>query len=478
MTNQLQSYKGYQKSGIEWLGDIPEHWSVRRGKSLFRCIDQRSTTGDEELLTVSSNRGVVPRRSATVTMFKAESYVGYKLCWPGDLVINSLWAWARGLGVSRYHGIISTAYGVYRPIEEMDAGFAHELVRSTPFNWELKVRSKGVWTSRLQLTDNSFLTAPFPVPPLDEQRAIVRYLDYMDRRIRRYIRAKQKLIKLLAEQKQAMIHQVVTRGLDPSVRLRPSGVEWLGDVPIHWEVRSLGNLIDMITGYPFRSEGFTQDPQDIRLLRGVNVAVGQLRWEDTVYWPSSENKTLAQFELLPDDVVLGMDRPIIKGGIRIAKITPRDVPSLLLQRVARLRSRAGLHQDYLVALLGGKSFQDYLSPIFTGISVPHLSPNQIKQFLLTLPPVEEQVQILSHIRSIAAQFDVAIRSYHELLQLMQEYQTRLTSDMITGKLDVREAAKSIPEELEDSSLDGDESAEQNELEVDIADGDLESAEIE
>src|SRR5437667_2949580 len=139
-------------------------------------------------------------------MFKAESYVGYKLCWSGDLVINSLWAWARGLGVSRHHGIVSSAYGVYRlrpPYTDYSA-YIHELVRSAPFNWELQVRSKGIWISRLQLTDEAFLGAPFPVPPAQEQSATVRFVGYADRHIRHYIRAKRQLIKLLNEQKQAI----------------------------------------------------------------------------------------------------------------------------------------------------------------------------------------------------------------------------------------------------------------------------------
>ncbi|MEO7724623.1 MAG: hypothetical protein ABIU29_08055 [Chthoniobacterales bacterium] len=169
-------------------------------------------------------------------MFKAESYKGYKLCWPGDLVINSLWAWGGGLGVSQHHGIISSAYGVYRLRDDASAipSFVHEVVRSSPFNWELHVRSKGIWTSRLQLTDESFLDAPFYLPPPDEQDAIVRFLDHANGRIERAMRAKRKLIALLHEQKQAIIHRAVTRGLDPTVPLKPSGIPWLGDIPQHW----------------------------------------------------------------------------------------------------------------------------------------------------------------------------------------------------------------------------------------------------
>jgi len=142
----LKPYPDYRESGLPWLGQMPTHWDLKRGKSVFQSIDQRSATGQEELLTVSSARGVVPRRTASVTMFKAESYLGYKLCWPGDLAINSLWAWGGGLGVSRHHGIISSAYGVYRirTGAPLIPDYVHELVRSAAFHWELQVRSKGV----------------------------------------------------------------------------------------------------------------------------------------------------------------------------------------------------------------------------------------------------------------------------------------------------------------------------------------------
>ena len=238
MIHDLKPYPAYKDSGLLWLGEIPNAWHVLRGKNIFKVIDVRSDTGNEELLTVSSSDGVVPRSQKNVTMFKAESYVGHKLCWPGDLVINSIWAWMEGLGFTKYHGLVSSAYSVYRPKPEFNryADYFHNLFRSAVYKWELQIRSKGVWLSRLQLSDLAFLDMPVLVPPEDEQSAIVRYLDHIDRRIRRYIRSKQKLIKLLEEQKQAIIHQAVTRGLDPNVKLKPSGVEWFGDVPEHWEV--------------------------------------------------------------------------------------------------------------------------------------------------------------------------------------------------------------------------------------------------
>ena len=171
---------------LPWLATIPEHWQLCRAKQIFFPVDIRSVDGLEEILTVSSTLGIVPRKFANVTMFEAISYEGYKLCWPGDLVINSLWAWAFALGVSQYHGVVSTAYGVYRllPRVQVDLRFIHFLLRSVPFQWELQTRSKGIWISRLQLTDESFLDAPLPLPTLEEQMCIAKYLDYADQMLR------------------------------------------------------------------------------------------------------------------------------------------------------------------------------------------------------------------------------------------------------------------------------------------------------
>ncbi|QOW23660.1 restriction endonuclease subunit S [Lysobacter sp. H23M47] len=450
MIDGLKPYAEMKDSELCWLGDIPAHWRVKRAKAVLRRIDVRSSAGAEELLTVSSARGVVPRRTANVTMFQAESYAGHKLCWPGDLVINSLWAWGKGLGVSQHHGIVSTAYGVYRARDASGIlpRYLHELVRSSPFHWELQVRSKGVWISRLQLTDESFLNAPLVVPPLDEQAAIVRFLDHADRRIRLAIAAKQKLIKLLEEQKQAIIHRAVTRGLDPDVCLKPSGVAWLGDVPAHWEITRLGRLIKLTTGFPFKSDGFTHVDDDIRLMRGINVSPARLRWDNVVRWPMSERPNFREYELIPGDIVLGMDRPIIQRGIRLAVVKEVDVPSLLLQRVARIRVRGDLNAEFAALLLSGRNFASYLAPIFTGISVPHLSPEQIKAFRLALPRAEEQQKIVEDVTVRTGAIRSAIDRAEREIELLREYRTRLIADVVTGKLDVREAAARLPDEVE------------------------------
>jgi type I restriction enzyme S subunit len=222
----------------------------------------------------------------------------------------------------------------------------------------------------------------------------------------------------------------------------------MGEVPEHWQVVRLGRLIELVTGFAFKSDGFTQRADDIRLLRGVNVSPGRVRWSDVVRWPRSEHQSFRAFELKVGDIVLGMDRPIIQTGTRVATIGESDLPALLLQRVARIRPTDELRGDFLMLLLGGKSFADYLTPIFTGISVPHLSPEQIRSFCFLLPTVNEQREVVRWTADTTRSIRASIVSVTREIQLLREYHTRLISDVVTGKRDVSEKAARLPQEVE------------------------------
>lgn len=457
MIDDLKPYSVYKDSGVPWLGHIPQHWGVRRMKLLLREIDGRSMQGNEQLLRVSQYTGVTERRNsgdAESPDTRAASLVGYKLVERDDLVINIMLAWNGSLGVSRYTGIVSPAYCVYRFNSISHPWYFHELLRLPVYKGRIKIASTGVVESRLRLYSDELGRIEALEPPFGEQEAIVRYVNYINGNVNRFIRAKKKQIALLNEQKQAIIHRAVTRGLDPNVKLKPSGIEWLGDVPIHWDVTRLGRVTHLTTGFPFKSAGFSEGQNDTRLLRGINIAPGNIRWEQTVRWPANDRDRFALYELHEGDIVIGMDRPIIRTGVRVAKLGPSDVPALLLQRVARICADGRINRDFLFLLLAGKSFCDYLAPIFTGISVPHISPDQIKSFRVVLPSVEEQEAIVRKIevmtKTISRSIDVADRE----IDLLREYRTRLIADIVTGRLDVREAAAKLPDlALEPEPLD-------------------------
>lgn len=444
MIANLKPYTEYKDLGLPWLGQVPSHWVTKRGKSYLYAIDERSQTGREELLTVSSARGVVPRSSANVTMFKAESYVGHKLCWPGDLVINSLWAWGGGLGVSNHHGIISTAYSVYRPrsAAQVNPRFLHELVRSSAFHWELQVRSKGVWISRLQLTDTSFLDAPIPLPPPDEQAAIVRFLDWATGRLERAIRAKRKVIALLNEQKQAIIHRAVTRGLDPSVPLMPSGIPWLGDIPQHWEVRKLKFEMS------FRGGG-TPSKGNPAFWNGAIPWVSPKDMKLDVIHDAADHITAravteSSTNLVPAGSLLMVVRSgILQRTIPVACCT-REVA--LNQDMKALTSKGRLDLDYFVFLIRGceKSFLRLWTK--QGATVESVEHQYLANTKVPIPALKEQLQIVERIYSDTAPQTSAISHLEREINLLHEYRTRLVADVVTGKLDVRQAAAQLPDE--------------------------------
>jgi len=203
-------------SGVPWLGDIPVHWALDRGKFYFREIDERSTTGDEELLSVSHITGVTPRSQKNISMFKAESYVGSKICRPGQIAINTMWAWMAAVGVSKHLGVISPSYHTYEQLDErrFNDDFLDTLLRSTPFKDMYTVHSSGITSSRLRLYPEDFLNLRFPCPPLEEQKAIVNWLDNETRTTNAAISRAEREIELMNEYRTRLISDVVTGKTD------------------------------------------------------------------------------------------------------------------------------------------------------------------------------------------------------------------------------------------------------------------------
>ena len=214
VTRGLDSRAPLRDSGIPWLGEIPAHWAVERARWLFCERDQRSATGEEELLTVSHLTGVTPRSEKDVYMFEAETKEGYKICRKDDLVINTLWAWMGAMGVSPIDGIASPAYNVYKPDSRLEPAYVDALVRSPVFAEEVKRYSKGVWSSRLRLYPEGLFEVYLPVPLLREQQEIVSYIANESTRLNALGAATERTIALLRERRTALIAAAITGQID------------------------------------------------------------------------------------------------------------------------------------------------------------------------------------------------------------------------------------------------------------------------
>lgn len=456
MIDGLKHYPERRESGLPWLCQIPVGWKILRGKGVFQVLDVRSELGNEEILSVSASDGVIPRRQKVVTMFMAKSYIGHKLCWPGDLVVNSLWAWMQGLGFSKYHGVISSAYSVYRP-RSLFANywrFFHYLLRSDAYKWELQTRSKGVWLSRLQLSDLSFMDMPILVPTEDEANAIVKFLDHVTRRLNRVVQAKQKVIALLNEQKQVIIQRGVTRGLDPNVPLKPSRIPWLGDIPSHWGIRRFRTLVHKIEqGVSPLAEGFLADASSWGVLKAGCVNRGMFR--------ETEHKRLARtFRIDPDIVVeLGdvlvsraSGSPSLVGSV--AKVESLSYQLILSDKTFRPKFRDFICADFMVYAMNSRYYRDQVEKAISGAEglANNLPLSSLRNFQFAIPPLEEARVIAGNLRSISNEFHSVITKTEHQIALLQEFRTRLISDVVTGKLDVREAARRVPDEAEADDL--------------------------
>ncbi len=414
---------------MRWLPPVPEHWNEQRAKTFFREVDERSRTGQEELLSVSHLTGVTPRSHKNVTMFKAASYVGSKLCCPGDIVVNTLWAWMAALGASKYAGIVSPAYGVYRPhkADSFNPAYLDYLLRTRAYVTEYIGRSTGIRASRLRLYPNQFLDIPLIQPPLTEQDQIVAYLRAQDAHIARFIKAKRELIGLLTEQKLRIIDQVVTRGLDSSVELKPSGVEWLGDVPMHWNVCRANHVLDTVR-------------RQIRISTLASTEVFH-------YSIPSISKTGDGVVESASDI--DSDKLLLDGGeLLVSKLNPHKRYVLL----SKPQSRPIVCSSEFVPLIPKKCLAKYAEYVFLSRSVSdylqanarsatrshsRVDPSLISKLWWAWPEIDEQKKLVEHIRAESHPLDEAIEAAKQEIQFIREYRDRLIADVVTGQVDVR-----------------------------------------
>ena len=208
-------------------------------------------------------------------------------------------------------------------------------------------------------------------------------------------------------------------------------------MPEGWGTSRLGHLIHILSGFAFPSTGFSLDENDTKLLRGVNVGVSEIKWDDVVYWKRAKNDGLDIYELDVGKIVIGMDRPLISTGIRISRITYDDIPSLLLQRVTAITTLGKICEDFLFRVLTSGAFASSFESEMTGVSVPHISPSQISGFIVPIPPLAEQTQIAAFLDHETTKIDTLITKAESAIQLLQERRTALISAAVTGKIDVR-----------------------------------------
>ena len=454
MIANLKPYAAYRTAEGEWLGEIPSHWTVRRMKYVVQENDSRSTTGNEQLLRVSQFTGVTQRLRAAGQEeqdTRAAALVGCKRVEPDELVINIMLAWNGSMGVSHYPGIASPAYCVYRFKPDAQPWYFHHLLRSPTYKARIKAMSTGVVESRLRLYSDDLFRIEALLPPPEEQVAIVRFLDWANARLERTIRAKRRGIALLPEPKQAIIHRAVTRGLDPTVPLKPSGIAWLGDIPAHWEVLALKRVLRRLIDSEHKTAPKVDD-SEFRVVRTTAVRNGDLRMFGT-YCTTPEAFRAWTRRGLPEvgDVIFTREAPAGE-----ACLVPDETKVCLGQRTVLMKlNKSRLNAQFLINTIYAGPPRIAITLATQGSTVGHFNMVDIGALTILLPPKQEQDQIVDSVREQTAGLVTAISRLHREIDLLREYRTRLVADVVTGKFDVRAAAAALPQDELPSALEPD-----------------------
>ena len=443
----LPRYPEYKDSGVEWLGEVPGHWYAGRFSRAIEAIKdgthgtfERVPLGRPLLSAKNVQDGYVLVADDESMVSEADhlSITANGFPRKGDLLLTIVGTIGRSC-VYEFEDPIAFQRSVsfIRLLPGNETKFFYYFTQSKFFQEQLASRSKSAAQGGVYMGDVVATSIVFP--PLPEQTQIAAFLDLETSKIDSLVAEQRRLMELLKEKRQAVISHAVTRGLNPDAPLKPSGIEWLGDVPEHWRVGKCGFYLSILSGYAFPSTGFSTNDSDTRLLRGINVGVARLKWDEVVYWNRSTDDDLSDYEMRVGDLVIGMDRPLISEGMRVAKVKDGDLPCLLLQRVASLKTGPLLNSDYLLHLLSSEMFVAHFSPDTTGVSVPHISPDQINNFVVPVPPMSEQLEIVGFIANELAKFDTLTTEAQRAIDLLQERRTALISAAVTGQIDVRGA---------------------------------------
>ena len=437
--------KQMKDSGIEWIEQIPEDWTTKRIKELFTEINDRCEYGGNyTLLSVSEYYGVAPRADKVPEdemITHADSLDGYKICLPNDIVMNIMLAWKRALGVSNFTGIVSPAYCVYRSKIDMIARYFHYLFRTDIYANLFKQYSTGIIDSRLRLYPDKFLSLTCHFPNKETQKRIADFLDEKCDKIDRYIEKQQQVIEKLKAYKQSVITEAVTKGINPDVPMKDSGIEWIGMIPEHWGVAKLANLFTFLGGYAFNSDLYVPETENL-IVRIGNVKNDRLLFDaNPVYISDDLSEQVIKFKLQCGDILFTMTGTKGKRDYFYTLILDDShiqTKNLYLnQRVGCFRKKAHIHAEYYNYLLKDNRILDSIFLYETGTANQgNLGIDSINRTKVHLPPYDEQIIIANYLKDKCSRIDAVIAKKEVAINKSTEYKKSLIYEAVTGKLEV------------------------------------------
>jgi type I restriction enzyme S subunit len=424
---KVQRYERYKDSGVAWLGEIPEHWKIERGKWLFKKKERPVREEDKIVtcfrdgeVTLRSNR----KNSGFTVALKEHGYQGIR---KGDLVIHAMDAFAGAIGVSDSDGKSTPVYSVCseRVTNTVNQYYYSYFLRSLALNGIILALAKGIRERSTDFRFNDFGELLLSFPPLKEQTAIAQFLDDKTTKIDEAIAIKEQQISLLKERKQILIHKAVTQGLNPNVRLKDSGVEWIGEIPEHWNVSRLGLMLT-----PYSIKNYPNET-----LLSITRELGVIK-RDLEDMESNHN-------FIPDDLSgykliekgdFGMNKmKAWQGSYGVSKFTGIISPAYFTFKLVET-----INPDFFHLAIRSKIYVPFFGQASDGVRIGQwdLSKDRMKRIPFVIPALKEQKEVLDYIEVISKKIKTAIGLKKKEIAKLKEYKSSLINSVVTGKIRV------------------------------------------
>ena len=433
-------YESYRPSNSEWVEQTPSEWQEQRVKDLFRLVtDKAPVDNDHELLSLYASIGVRPRKELEARGNKASSTDGYWLVKKGDIVVNKLLAWMGSVGLSEYDGVTSPAYDVLRKTSKLvDVRYFSYLFRTEIAKQIFKRNSRGIMDMRLRLYFDKLGAITVPVPPFSTQQAIATYIDTKTAQIDRQIDLLGQKATEYGKLKQSLIDETVVSGLDKSVPMKESHVEWFGTVPKHWELKRLKELVSIQNSNVDKKSH--NEETAVRLCNYVDVYKNEFitrQLSQDFMWATADESEIRKFGIRKNDLLITKDSETA-NDIAIPALATETLEGVLCgYHLAQIRTNPKyLLGSYLLRLFQAKSYGHRFAIAAKGITRVGLGQAAIADALTPVPPLLEQQAIADYLNKKTTQLDRIIDTINSQIEKLKDLRKALINDVVTGKIKV------------------------------------------
>lgn len=424
-------------SNVDWIGEIPEDWSLERIQSLTSEINVKNNPiQTTDVLSLTIKDGVIPyEEKGDMGNKSKDNHEEYKLAYPDTIVLNSMNILIGAVGLCNYFGCVSPVYYVFKNNEKSDLRYINYIMSSQPFQKYLRKYANGILEIRLRVSAQNIMKRHIPTPSLDEQSRIATFLDQKCGEVDSLISLQEEMISELQAFKQSVITEAVTKGLDKNVKMKDSGVEWIGEIPEEWDIKFLSKIIWLRARLGWRglkAEEYVE--QGYPFLSAFNIVNNQLDWSNLNYINQERYDESPEIKLSKGDVL------IVKDGAGIGKTARLDeMPygeSTVNSSLGVITPSEILYYKYLHYFLLSSPFQNMVGFLKNGMGVPHLTQENMRAVLLPLPPLPEQHSIATYLDTKTADIDSLIALKQQKITELKDYKKSIIYECVTGKKEV------------------------------------------